>query len=227
MGEYKEPTGKTKEKYDMFVLYYLENFNATQAAIKAGYSKKTARQQGCKLLTNVYIKEKIRAEQERLRDRMEDEGLRSFSRLLGIAIETEEKLQKHDESEREIERLNLEISKLDLKIARLSRQLAAAKRLADSIDGRKAKLKEKKRAFLAEVETLDFQIFELEMLIQEMQLEKRQHQYNYLIPREWERFQQLKKSIYQDILDRGGFKAIDKMEHTGQNGDPVTFKIEL
>lgn len=36
--------------------YFVMGFNATQAAIKAGYSKKTARQLGSQLLTNINIK---------------------------------------------------------------------------------------------------------------------------------------------------------------------------
>ena len=55
----KEPSNKTKERYDLFVDCYLQTFNATQSAIKVGYSQKTARQQGHKLLTNAYIKEKF------------------------------------------------------------------------------------------------------------------------------------------------------------------------
>ncbi|GMC13183.1 hypothetical protein L3D_26290 [Enterococcus faecalis] len=42
----KEPSNKTKERYDLFVDCYLQTFNATQSAIKVGYSQKTARQQG-------------------------------------------------------------------------------------------------------------------------------------------------------------------------------------
>jgi phage terminase small subunit len=42
-----------------FVDAYLTNPNATQAAIKAGYSEKTARSQGQRLLTNVDIKAAI------------------------------------------------------------------------------------------------------------------------------------------------------------------------
>ncbi len=38
---------------------YLVDFNATQAAIRAGYSRKTARSQGQRLLTNVDIQKKI------------------------------------------------------------------------------------------------------------------------------------------------------------------------
>ena len=44
-----------------FVEAFCACFNATKAAETAGYSKKTARQQGCRLLTNVYIKTAIKA----------------------------------------------------------------------------------------------------------------------------------------------------------------------
>lgn len=40
-------------KQRRFVENYLLDLNATQAAIRAGYSQKTARQQGHRLLTNV------------------------------------------------------------------------------------------------------------------------------------------------------------------------------
>lgn len=56
-------------RYDRFVAEYLTELNATKAAIAAGYSKKTARQQGARLLTVVYIanavKEAMAARAER------------------------------------------------------------------------------------------------------------------------------------------------------------------
>ena len=48
-----------------FLREYLISRNATQAAVKAGYSENTARQQGQRLLTNVDIREAIRQEDER------------------------------------------------------------------------------------------------------------------------------------------------------------------
>jgi phage terminase small subunit len=42
-------------KQEHFVAEYLIDLNATQAAIRAGYSKKTAKSQGQRLLTNVDI----------------------------------------------------------------------------------------------------------------------------------------------------------------------------
>lgn len=42
------------------------------------------------------------------------------------------------------------------------------------------------------------------------------HQSRHLDAKEWEKLQSLKKSIFQDILDRGGFKAIDQIQHSGK-----------
>lgn len=46
-------------KQERFCVEYLVDCNATQAAIRAGYSAKTARSQGQRMLTNVDIKSKI------------------------------------------------------------------------------------------------------------------------------------------------------------------------
>jgi phage terminase small subunit len=49
-------------KQRVFIEEYLRTWNATQSAISAGYSPHTARAIGCKLLTQVDIKEQITAE---------------------------------------------------------------------------------------------------------------------------------------------------------------------
>ncbi|ODN41223.1 terminase small subunit [Piscirickettsia litoralis] len=51
--------GKLSPKKERFVEEYLIDLNATQAAIRAGYSEKGARQQAHKLLTKVDIKKEI------------------------------------------------------------------------------------------------------------------------------------------------------------------------
>ena len=48
-----------KSKQDVFVEEYLIDLNATQAAIRAGYSVRTAEQQGSRLLSNVKVQTKI------------------------------------------------------------------------------------------------------------------------------------------------------------------------
>ena len=50
-------------KQARFVAEYLKDFNATQAAIRAGFSAKTAAQQASRLLTNVKVQEAVAAAQ--------------------------------------------------------------------------------------------------------------------------------------------------------------------
>lgn len=46
-------------KQEMFVREYLIDLNATQAAIRAGYSEASAEQQGARLLTNAKVREAV------------------------------------------------------------------------------------------------------------------------------------------------------------------------
>jgi len=50
---------KLTPKQNKFCLELPKHFNASQAAIDAGYSKNTARQSGYQLLTNIYIQQKL------------------------------------------------------------------------------------------------------------------------------------------------------------------------
>ena len=58
-----------EEKQKMFCKEYLVDFNGTQAAIRAGYSKKTANEQASRLLTKVnvqtYLKQLIEKRNKR------------------------------------------------------------------------------------------------------------------------------------------------------------------
>lgn len=58
------------EKQQRFCDEYLIDLNATQAAIRSGYSKKTAKEQGSRLLSNVnirtYIDERMREKEKEL-----------------------------------------------------------------------------------------------------------------------------------------------------------------
>lgn len=50
---------KLTSKQELFVEEYLIDLNATQAAIRAGYSPKTANEQGSRMLANVSIRARI------------------------------------------------------------------------------------------------------------------------------------------------------------------------
>ena len=57
-----------KEKQKRFCEEYLVDCNAAQAAIRTGYSKKTARAVGQRLLTNVDIKKYIDQQLQKLKN---------------------------------------------------------------------------------------------------------------------------------------------------------------
>lgn len=58
--------GKLTPKQEMFVVEYLRDLNATQAAIRAGYSPRSAHVEGSRLLNNARIAEAVaRAKAER------------------------------------------------------------------------------------------------------------------------------------------------------------------
>lgn len=62
---------KLTPKQKRFVEEYLIDLNATQAAIRAGYSQRTANEQGARLLVNVSIAAAIEAAKEKRSERTE------------------------------------------------------------------------------------------------------------------------------------------------------------
>lgn len=58
-------------RVDIFIYEYMLHGNATRAAINAGYSPDSAKQQGSRLLTNDDVQEILKMEQEILRQRYE------------------------------------------------------------------------------------------------------------------------------------------------------------
>lgn len=62
-----------------FVKYYCHEAhgNATKAAIMAGYSVETARNQGCRLLTKDYIKQAIRVELSEIAEKQQFDKIES------------------------------------------------------------------------------------------------------------------------------------------------------
>ena len=65
------------EKQKRFCLEYLIDANATQAAIRAGYSKKSAYSQGERLLNNVEVQNYI---QEQMKELEEEDNIWICSR---------------------------------------------------------------------------------------------------------------------------------------------------
>ena len=81
--EYVDEEDGLTDRQRNFCYCYYENFNATQAAIKAGYSEKTAAEQGCRLLKNVKVKEFL----EKLREIYRTEFLLTQERVMNRHVQ--------------------------------------------------------------------------------------------------------------------------------------------
>lgn len=77
---------KLSPKQQRFCDEYLIDLNATQAAIRAGYSPKTAAQQAARLLTNVKIQEYIQAKRQKTANKMDITRDRILEELSLIAF---------------------------------------------------------------------------------------------------------------------------------------------
>lgn len=77
---------KLTEKQKRFVDEYLVDLNATAAAKRAGYSEKTACEQGSRLLANVKVQEEIKKRQIKLQDKLEITQEKVLEELAAIAF---------------------------------------------------------------------------------------------------------------------------------------------
>ena len=77
----------TEERHKVFAAAYLANkFNAKQAAITAGYSKKSAAQEGSRLLTNVNVQALIKEKAKEALEKSELKIVRVIKELEEIAF---------------------------------------------------------------------------------------------------------------------------------------------
>ncbi len=76
---------KEAPRVDVFIANYVKHKNATQAAIEAGYSEKTAYSQGGRLLKNVEVRQKIDAAMQEKQEKTQWDALRVVKELEDIA----------------------------------------------------------------------------------------------------------------------------------------------
>jgi phage terminase small subunit len=84
-------TGRLTAKQERFVQEYLIDLNATQAATRAGYSAKTAEQQGFQLLKKTLVASAIAAAQQKRAERTgitQDRVLLELSRIAFFDLRT-------------------------------------------------------------------------------------------------------------------------------------------
>ena len=77
---------KLTKKQEVFCQEFLVDLNATQAAIRAGYSKKTARQVASENLSKLYIQEKIQMLMDKRAKRTELTADRVLAEIMKLAF---------------------------------------------------------------------------------------------------------------------------------------------
>lgn len=79
------------DKQKRFALEWMKDFNGTQAAIRAGYSKKTANEQAVRLLANISVQKFIQELKDKAADKEEalrEEILSELKKLMRADIKT-------------------------------------------------------------------------------------------------------------------------------------------
>jgi phage terminase small subunit len=90
---------KLTDKQKRFCEEYLIDLNGTQAAIRAGYSSKTANEQAARLLANVSVSKHVKELQEKLSDKLQISSewvLRRFKEISDRAMTAEPVMIKVD-----------------------------------------------------------------------------------------------------------------------------------
>lgn len=97
---------KLTDKQQRFVEQYLIDLNATQAAIRAGYSENSAMEQGYQLLQNPSVQEYLQKRQEQLQKKTGITQERVLQELAAIAFSDVRKFYNEDGSLKSITELD-------------------------------------------------------------------------------------------------------------------------
>jgi phage terminase small subunit len=98
-------------KQEQFVAEYLIDLNATQAAIRAGYSPKTAQEQASRLLSNVMVMNLAREKRQNLQQATNITAERVLKEVAGLAFFDVRKLVNADGSPKRITDLDDETAR--------------------------------------------------------------------------------------------------------------------
>ena len=88
-------------KQKQFVSEYLIDRNATQAAIRSGYSEKTAEVQGCRLLRNVKVKALVDKKTKVIEEKTDLTALKAMEEVKAIATSNVRDILDYDPKTRE------------------------------------------------------------------------------------------------------------------------------
>ncbi|WP_434102687.1 terminase small subunit [Enterococcus faecalis] len=174
----------------------MQTFNATQSAIKVGYLYKTSWKKQHRLSIDASIEQKIQFEMKRLRNRMRDEGLRSFSMLLGIAMQTEEKIQAHNEAEIDIDNAKRQLIDINEKYDEFMNEVEEARRKILASDHFFKVRYDEKGNPIKRFDSIKKEYFELNLERVVLLSKTSVYQPRYLDAKEWERLKNFRRSFY-------------------------------
>jgi phage terminase small subunit len=97
---------KLTDKQARFCEEYLIDLNATQAAIRAGYSENSAMEQGYQLLQNTSVKEHLKKRQQKLQEKTGITQERVLNELAAIAFSDVRKFYNEDGTLKQITELD-------------------------------------------------------------------------------------------------------------------------
>jgi phage terminase small subunit len=93
-----------------FCAEYLKDFNGTQAAIRAGYSKRTANEQASRLLANVNIQKHLTPKKVKLMEKAEITQERVMQEIGRLALSNVKRLYNEDGTLKAVHELDDEVA---------------------------------------------------------------------------------------------------------------------
>ena len=123
-------TPELTDKQARFCEEYLIDLNATQAAIRAGYSEKTANEQGARLLANVSVQEKIaelKAERSKRTEITQDSVIQELAAVARAEVKGVRAVDKLKALELLGKHLGMFVERYEVNAAEIEKRIAEAR----------------------------------------------------------------------------------------------------
>lgn len=123
-------TQELTDRQARFCEEYLIDLNATQAAIRAGYSEKTANEQGARLLANVSVQEKIaelKAERAKRTEMTQDSVIQELAAVARAEVKGVRAVDKLKALELLGKHLGMFVERYEVNAAEIEKRIAEAR----------------------------------------------------------------------------------------------------
>lgn len=123
-------TQELTDRQARFCEEYLIDLNATQAAIRAGYSEKTANEQGARLLANVSVQEKIaklKAERAKRTEMKQDSVIQELAAVARAEVKGVRAVDKLKALELLGKHLGMFVERYEVNAAEIEKRIAEAR----------------------------------------------------------------------------------------------------